>query len=148
MVVFDKQTAPKELINSPHYHSYSSAAFPTILFFGVSSLTSFCLALSLSRSHSTSVLCLTRLSCVCLFHPSPPPISKSRYIYIFSICHSASVPLNLQVFLLFVFFPQHFSSQILLVWPTISGVPLIQHDKCLFFPQKKRSRGRRYQREY
>lgn len=50
MAVFDKQTAPKELINSPHYHSYSSAAFPTILLFGISSLTSFCLALSLSRS--------------------------------------------------------------------------------------------------
>lgn len=145
-MVFDKQTAPKELINSPHYHSYSSAAFPTILLFSISSLTSFCLSLSLSLSHSTSFLCLTRLSSVCLFHPSPPPISKSRYKFFPSV----TPPLSLLIFKFFLslpFFPSTSHPRSLL-FGQLSPACLSSNMTSVSFSPEKRSRGRRYQREY
>lgn len=73
----------------------------------------------------------------------PPRISKARYELVFFPI-SVNPPPSLFILSscsLFPFlFPHCFSSLIPLVWPTISGMPLIQHDKCLFFPsfpQKK-----------
>lgn len=124
-MVFDKQTAPKELINSPYYHSHShsSDAFPTYPSFSLfPSLTCFCLTLPFRRPSHLPV-CFAPLhrlktqTCCEISHPS----LQFRPSFNFSL-----------------------SSQIPLVRP----VPLIQRDKCLFFRRNKMCRRWSYQREF
>lgn len=140
MVVLDKQTAPKELINSPHYDCYSSAAFPTILFFSICpffftlflslcqsvclNITYFSVALSPYFSSLTLFQCLSAL-------PTFPKLDMIFSPYLSSRLRPSLSQLLVLFFL--SFFPHCFSSPIPLVWPTISGMPLTQHDKCLFF---------------
>lgn len=83
--MFDKQTAPKELINSPHYHSHShsSEAFPTFPSFSLfPSLTCFCLTLPFRRPSHLPV-------CFAPLHRL-----KTRHAVRFLIHHSSSAPLS------------------------------------------------------
>lgn len=122
-MVFDKQTAPKELINSPHYHSHSSDAFPTFPSFSLFSV------FNLFLSH---VAVASALSSPRLLRPSAPAQNQT--------CCEISHP-SLQFRPSFNF---SLSSQIPLVRPVL----LIQRDKCLFFRRNKMCRRWSYQREF
>lgn len=129
--MFDKQTAPKELIKlcSLPLLFYSCFSHNSPLQ-RLPSLTSFCLALSLSRYHPTSALRLARLPSVspllhlpyqsqdvCFFplHLSPPCLFIFKFFFSVLSVLSTSHPISL------------------LFGPTISDMPLIRRDECLFF---------------
>lgn len=134
-MVFDKQTAPKELINALYYHSYSFTTFPTVPLSDLFQTP--LLFLSLSRTDHTSNLCASLpVACLSTIYGSPYPCRCRCFSSTFL---PASILFQLPC--LFSFHLPLSSSQIPYVWPTISIGPLIWHDKCLFFSRQKKETG-------
>lgn len=144
-MVFDKQTAPKELIKLSSLPLLFDGCFPTILLSG-DSFFNLLLSGPVTQSISTH-LSLTRLPFGC---STPLPLRyQSQRCMFFSVCH-LHTSLSVRSSSPFLSSVTPIIPQIPLVGPTISGIPLIQSEECLFLflPAEKKSRGWRYQREY
>lgn len=138
MVLFDKQTAPKELINSPHYHSHSSDAIFFPQFSSPASQPVSVCAPSLTQPLPTSHASHFTLLCRRL-HISTPHPHHRQHLHL-SLAPPSPLRKSSPSSAFF------FSSA---VRPTISGVSLIRRDKCVslfspFFskpPPEKREQG-------